>query len=268
MNAAFDAERFETLARGLTLGRPCVVSAVTDSTNDDALAAARDGARHGALFVTEAQRQGRGRRGNVWHAASGEALLFSLVLRPELAAERAPALALVAGLAVRAAVAHELSAAGASARALVKWPNDVVVDGRKVAGILVESHVRGQALGAAVVGVGLNVGRMELPPDVEAKAVSLSALGAPVAREALLVRVLGELEARLARLERQELPLQGLIEELARHDALFGMRISVGELSGTGAGIDADGFLELLDGSGRTHKVCGGHVTLAEAPQN
>lgn len=261
MTAPFDGERFRALSASLTLGKPCVVTTLTDSTNDDALAAARRGAPHGALFVTDEQRKGRGRRGNTWHAPPGEALLFSVVLRPELAAERAACLSLVAGLAVRAAVAHALALASVAKTALVKWPNDVVVERKKVAGILVESQMRGDRLGAAVVGVGLNVGRLELPDDVAARATSLAALGAGVVREHLLTAVLTELAVRLGELERGETPLGGLVTELSAHDALVGEQVTVGGVTGTATGIDALGNLEVLDGAGRVHRVASGHVT-------
>ena len=75
MSAPFDSQRFTSLIGGLPLGRPLVLTSVTDSTNDDALAAAREGAPHGAVFVTEEQRRGRGRRGNAWYAAPG--LIFT-----------------------------------------------------------------------------------------------------------------------------------------------------------------------------------------------
>jgi BirA family biotin operon repressor/biotin-[acetyl-CoA-carboxylase] ligase len=266
MTVAFDGERFRSLLGTLTLGRECVVTALTDSTNDDALAAARAGARHGALFVTDEQRHGRGRRGNSWHAPPGEALLFSVVLRPELAPERASSLALVAGLAVRAAVANVLASAGAAPIAQVKWPNDVVVDRLKVAGVLVESQMRGEKLGAAVVGVGLNVGRVELPADVRARATSLAELGARVTREELLGAVLGELEVRLSRLERDASPLSALVTELSAYDALEGEHVVVGEVAGTASGIDTLGNLKVLDTRGVTHKLSSGHVTVKTWP--
>jgi BirA family biotin operon repressor/biotin-[acetyl-CoA-carboxylase] ligase len=265
MSAPFDAERFSEHARALALGRPLVATLKTGSTNDDALAAARDGAPHGALFVTEEQLAGRGRRGNTWLAPPGEGLLFSLVLRPPLRAERAPALALLAGLAVRAAVAVLLERAGSSARALVKWPNDVVIAGdkpRKLAGVLVESVVRGGQLGAVVVGVGLNVGRLGLPGELADTATSLEELGVTVARERLLADVMGAFEARLEKLESPENPLEALVSELACFDALFGSFVRVDDVLGTAAGIDGEGCLKVVDAAGRTKRIVSGHVTL------
>jgi len=262
MSSPFDVARFAAGVATLSLGRPLTLTAVTDSTNDDALAAARAGAPHGALFVTEEQRRGRGRRGNAWHAAPGEALLFSLVLRPAIPLERASSLALVAGLAVRAAVARGLTLAGITTRAEVKWPNDVLVGDKKVAGVLVESHVRGDTLGAVVVGVGLNVGRLSLPEEVAVHASSLLLLGATVPREELLVEILKELDVRLRGLGSKQIPWSSLAEELRAFDALQGKRVRVGTLEGTAVGVDAFGNLELLDAARVTHKVTSGHVTL------
>ncbi len=265
MSTAFDGERFLALVHGLSLGRPLLTTAVTDSTNDDALLAAREGAPHGALFVTDAQRRGRGRRGNTWHATPGEALLFSLVLRPNLPAERAPCLALVAGLAVRAAVSEALHEAGATCSVLVKWPNDVVVADRKLAGVLVETQMSGEKLGAVVLGVGLNVGRLELPEPIAAQATTLAALGATASREALLAGVLHALETRLETLQNPEIPLKSLLSELVAHDALRGRLVSVGELHGVANGIDAAGNLEITDRAGHVHRVRSGHVELRRA---
>ena len=265
MTRAFDAERFRALTRGLTLGEPLVTTRETGSTNDDALAAARTGAPHGALWVTDEQRAGRGRRGNTWLAAPGAGLLFSIVIRPNVALEQAPALALLAGLAVRSAVDERLRAAGADQAVLVKWPNDILVGGKKLAGILVESQIRGLELGAVVVGVGLNVGRMSLPSELENVATSLDTLGVTSSREELLASVLAALEGRLAALESPEMPLLAVTAELGRYDALKGRNIAVGELVGVGAGIDAKGHLALLDGSGVTHRVGAGHVVFRDA---
>ncbi len=265
MSAPFDAERFREHARALALGRPLVATLQTGSTNDDALAAARDGAPHGAVFVTEEQLAGRGRRGNTWLAAPGEGLLFSLLLRPALPPERAPTLALLAGLAVRAAVAVLLERAGSNARALVKWPNDVVIAGdkpRKLAGILVESVVRGADLSAVVVGVGLNVGRVGLPSELAETATSLALLGVTVTHERLLADVLDAVEARLEKLESPENPLEALVSELACFDALLGARVRVDDVLGTAAGIDGEGCLKVVDAAGRTKRIVSGHVTL------
>ncbi|HSU38270.1 MAG TPA: biotin--[acetyl-CoA-carboxylase] ligase [Polyangiaceae bacterium] len=267
MSRPFDAQRFGALSEKLTLGRPLVATLATGSTNDDALAAARDGAPHGALFVTEEQSRGRGRRGSRWLAARGEGLLFSLVLRPTLSAERAPLLALLTGLAVRDVVSALLVSASVNRAALVKWPNDVVIAGdelEKLAGILVESQVRGSALASAVVGVGLNVGRLELPGDLRPTPTSLARLGISVEREELLAKILERIEARLRALENHAAPFDVLAAELSAVDALRGRNLRVENLCGRGAGIDAGGYLCIMDEARVTHRVGSGHVELLE----
>jgi BirA family biotin operon repressor/biotin-[acetyl-CoA-carboxylase] ligase len=162
------------------------VVAETGSTNSDLLAEARAGRGEGAVLVAEAQSAGRGRLGRRWVSQPGGALTFSVLLRP---AAVPPAnrgwLPLLAGVAVASAVRAE-TAIGAS----LKWPNDVQVNGAKLAGILAE-----QAGDAIVVGVGLNVsaGRDELPV---ATATSLALEGADTSAGRLLVGVLGELAGR------------------------------------------------------------------------
>jgi BirA family transcriptional regulator, biotin operon repressor / biotin---[acetyl-CoA-carboxylase] ligase len=250
---AFEAER---RARGLTLGQPASWPETTESTNDDALLATKAGAQHGALFGAETQLRGRGRRGSAWHSEPGAGLWFSVLLRPQLAADVAPALSLCAGLAVRAAVASR-----SAAQVAVKWPNDVLAGGRKIAGILIESQVIGQQLSGVVVGIGLNVEQRAFPEELAELATSLALLGATErAREVLLVDVLGGLEARVARLEAAG--VTGISEELRQYDALMGRRLRIADQEGIGAGIDEAGHLLVRTDAGLVEAVSSGHVQL------
>ncbi|MBM4362120.1 MAG: biotin--[acetyl-CoA-carboxylase] ligase [Deltaproteobacteria bacterium] len=254
----FDTGRFSRLraARGLSLGEPIAAVGSTDSTNDDALEAARAGAPHGALFVADEQRAGRGRRGHRWTSPPGVNLTASLLLRPTLPPERLGALPLVVGLAVRA-----LSARHVSSPLVVKWPNDVLAGSRKLAGVLVEARLDGAHIDALVVGVGLNLGMRDLPPEIAEIATSLALLGAaPLGREEALVELLAELEPRLAAFERGG--LEPLLDELRAHDGLLGARVIVGDVSGVAAGIDADGALLLEQPGGEIARVTSGTVQL------
>jgi BirA family biotin operon repressor/biotin-[acetyl-CoA-carboxylase] ligase len=255
----FDLGLFETerARRRLRLGSPVSWPEQTESTNDDALAAAKKGALHGALFGAETQTRGRGRRGSDWHSTPGAGLWFSLLLRPRLRAEVAPLVALCAGLSVR-----EVVAARASASVLVKWPNDVLADGLKVAGVLVESQVSGQQVSSVVVGIGLNVEQLEFPPELGGVATSLALLEASRReREPLLAGLLGALELRLGMLEIGN--VGGILAELRNHDALLDRRLCVDDLAGTGAGIDDAGRLLLRLPSGELRPIISGHVTFA-----
>ncbi|MBV9004457.1 MAG: biotin--[acetyl-CoA-carboxylase] ligase, partial [Solirubrobacterales bacterium] len=165
----------------MSLGSPRVHFRVVDSTNERARELAERGAPHGTLVTAAEQAAGRGRQGRTWNAPRGRAILCSLVLHkvPRL-------LPLAAGVAVA-------EVAGADAR--VKWPNDVLVDGRKVAGILVEGRPQE---GWAVLGIGINVAVRpeELPPELRDRAGTLGL--EPDAIEPLLARLLGSLEHWIA----------------------------------------------------------------------
>jgi BirA family biotin operon repressor/biotin-[acetyl-CoA-carboxylase] ligase len=256
----FDAARFRALvpADVLGLGRELHSSDITDSTNDDAFAAAARGAPDGAVFVSEAQRAGRGRRGNTWLSTAGEGLLFSVLVRRRFPAECAGLVPLATGLAVREAVVRRLLSAGSSVTPLLKWPNDVLADGHKLAGVLVESRVRGQEDPVTVVGVGLNLG--SLPGEIGAFATSLAVLGVPDEnREGLLRDLLDEMTRRFGDLAEQGGQAR-LVLELNRHDGLRGRRVSVGGVVGVASGIDPSGALLITDERGGVHPLRSGHV--------
>jgi BirA family biotin operon repressor/biotin-[acetyl-CoA-carboxylase] ligase len=212
------------------LGRPRLHLRSTTSTNDRARALAQGGAPHGTLVTAGEQHAGRGRQGRTWSAPPGRALLLSLVLRDPPAL-----LPLAAGLAV-AEVAGPAS--------LVKWPNDVLVDGRKVAGILAEGR---PDEGWAVLGIGINVALRidELPPELHDTAGTLGL--APVELEPTLARLMDVLEGALA------LDTSALLDAYRARDALRGREVSWSGGRGTAVGIDGAGRLvvELADG-GRT----------------
>jgi BirA family biotin operon repressor/biotin-[acetyl-CoA-carboxylase] ligase len=212
------------------LGRPRVHFRATTSTNDRARALAARGAPHGTLVTADAQTAGRGRQGRTWTAPPGRALLLSLLLRAY-----DPLLPLRAGLAV----------ADLCPDALVKWPNDVLVDGRKLAGILVETRPQD---GWAVLGIGVNVAvdPAELPPELRATAATLGR--PPRALEPTLDELLDHLRARLAE------PPERVLDALRARDALHGRPVRWTGGAGTGAGIDAAGALlvRLPDGALRT----------------
>jgi BirA family biotin operon repressor/biotin-[acetyl-CoA-carboxylase] ligase len=223
-----------------TLGRPRLHLRATTSTNDRARALAQGGAPHGTLVTADEQHAGRGRQGRTWSAPPRRALLLSLVLRDPPAL-----LPLAAALAVA-------EIAGPEAR--IKWPNDVLVEDRKVAGILAEGR---QHEGWAVLGIGVNVALRvdELPPELHATAGTLGLT--PADLEPTLERLLAALERALA------LADAALLEAYKRRDALRGQEIAWAGGRGTAAGVDAAGRLvvELADG-GRT-ALSAGEVHLA-----
>ncbi len=221
------------------LGRPRLHLRETDSTNERARELAETGAPHGTLVTAAAQTAGRGRQGRRWEAPAGSALLCSLLVR-----RFDDLLSLRAGLAV---------ADVAGSDALVKWPNDILVHGRKVAGVLVEGRPQD---GWAIVGIGVNV------------AVDVAALGAGVseragtlgrprsALEPALAELLGALERWLGA------PAEEALDALRARDALLGHAVSWGGGSGVGAGIDASGALRVRVASGEVEVLSAGEVHL------
>lgn len=258
---AFDPRLFEERrrARGAGYGHDFRYAAQTGSTNDDALAAARAGAAHGSVFLADHQTQGRGRRGKAWVAARGHDLLFSILVRPaEAATSVVSALTLAIGLAVRDALAPHSTLPLA-----VKWPNDVLAGGRKLAGILCEGQFDGARMNAVVIGVGINVFEAGLPGELEGQVACLERLredAAGLERESVLAEVLAAIEARLAVF--LELGFAPLLADFSRHDALAGTRVEVSgssPLVGTARGVDAEGRL-LVESDGLLVPVVSGTV--------
>jgi BirA family transcriptional regulator, biotin operon repressor / biotin---[acetyl-CoA-carboxylase] ligase len=255
----FDARRFSELRalRGLSFGAPLVYQAATGSTNDDALAAARTGAPSGSLFVADYQWKGRGRRGKSWSAASGESLLFSILVRPESPGP-INAVTLAVGLGVRAALEPY-----SSEPLRVKWPNDVLAGARKLAGVLCEGQFHGTRLDVLVIGVGINVTEQAFPAELEGGAVSLAMLASGASlleREPLLLDVLAGIEARVTACLAGG--LEALRSEFSERDALLGAHVSVSgaaPVTGVARGIDAEGRL-LLETDGVVVPVTSGTV--------
>jgi BirA family transcriptional regulator, biotin operon repressor / biotin---[acetyl-CoA-carboxylase] ligase len=209
------------------LGRPRVHFRVTDSTNARARELAGRGAPHGTLVTAAEQSEGRGRQGRTWSAAAGRALLCSIVIRDPMRL-----LPLAAGATVADVVGP---------KAQIKWPNDVLVSGRKVAGILVEGRPQE---GWAVVGIGLNVALRadDFPPEVRDTAGTLGL--EPDAIEPVLEALLGRLGRWLSA------PDGSLLRVVRDRDALRGREIRWSDGQGVGAGIDDDGGLLVATDAG------------------
>jgi BirA family biotin operon repressor/biotin-[acetyl-CoA-carboxylase] ligase len=206
-----------------------------DSTQAVAFALAESGAADGSAVVADSQRAGRGRRDRRWVDEPGQSLLTSIILRPRLLPATWPLLSLAAAVAVARAVRW---LAGVEAR--LKWPNDVVVGGRKLAGILLESRTGEGAV--VVVGIGINVGQHRWPPDLEGRAISVQeASGRAIDREALRVAVIEELALWRGRLEGEGVaPVRA--EWLALSDTI-GRTVSVDGVRGVAVDLDATGAL-------------------------
>jgi BirA family biotin operon repressor/biotin-[acetyl-CoA-carboxylase] ligase len=216
----------------------------TDSTNARARLLAQAGVPHGTLVTASRQTAGRGRQGRTWSAPAGQALLVSLVLR-----EPPRLLPLAAAVAV-ASVAGE--------RTRIKWPNDVLLERRKVAGILVEGRPQESW---AILGIGLNVAvRVEdLPAELHQLAGTLGL--EPDQLEPTLARLLSALEDWLAA------PAEQVLEAWRARDALLGERLSWTGGSGVGAGIDGEGRLVVTRDDGTRATLDAGEVHLGGEQQ-
>jgi BirA family biotin operon repressor/biotin-[acetyl-CoA-carboxylase] ligase len=230
-----------------------------DSTQRLARELARAGAEEGTCVIAEAQSAGRGRLGRTWHSPPGTNLYCSVVLRPPLAPAAVPQLALVAGVAVAAAVAETTTLP-----AEIKWPNDVLVGGRKVAGILTELEAELERVRFVIVGIGVNLNTTAFPAELADRATSLAlAIGRPVDRAAFTGRLLAALEERYGRF------LAGgfaaVRAEWEARSALTGRTVRVqgpeGAVAGRVLGVDDAGALRLLTAAGE-QRIVAGEVTL------
>lgn len=223
-------------ATSVRVGRPRVHHRSTDSTNARARELAASGAPHGTLVTADEQSAGRGRSGRTWSAAPGSAILMSLLLRG--LGERHAMLPLAAAVAVCEACDDV-----AGIECSIKWPNDVWVDRRKLAGILIEGRPQE---GWAVVGIGLNVSTAadEFPAELRESATSLAIAAAAPDRESLLTRLLERIAAWI------DAPATVVLDAWRRRDALAGRELRWQDGAGIARGIDDRGSLVVETESG------------------
>jgi BirA family transcriptional regulator, biotin operon repressor / biotin---[acetyl-CoA-carboxylase] ligase len=253
--------RAEIEARLMTrfVGRNLEGHETIDSTNTRAVELARQGAPEGTLVLAEAQSAGRGRMGRRWVAPAGSSLLMTLILRPKLAPCQAQRATMVCSLAALEAI-HRVTGLVAQ----VKWPNDIVLNGKKLGGILTELELCGDELVFVVVGHGLNVNLdpAAIPEALVPPTSLMAEAGHPVAREGLLAALLLAIEARLDRMAGGWSPH----EEWRGHLATLGQPVRVGTaeevIEGLAEDVDPDGALLVRTADGALRRVLAGDVTL------
>jgi BirA family biotin operon repressor/biotin-[acetyl-CoA-carboxylase] ligase len=252
-----DAVRSALRRRGCQLGEPLRVVAETTSTNDDVRALAQAGAGHGAVVIADSQSAGRGRGGKRWHSPAGENLYLSMLLRPSMSPERVPGLTLAVGVELADWVAGRLPG---EAQVALKWPNDVYLAGRKLAGILAEAVGRGDGVSAVVMGIGLNVATRSFPGELP-QATSLALAGDTDLDRVRIAADLVELVGRACR-NLEQLGLAPVLPRLQRRDMLAGRRVAVGDRRGEAVGFDERGCLLLRGDDGVVQPVIAGEVRL------
>ena len=240
-----------TPACGNPLAREILTFEETASTNDVAARLGREGHAGGLLVFAERQNAGRGRFGRRWDSAPHAGLWFSLLLRPAFATPLWVRLTTWAGVCVAAAVEH-----ATGLRTQVKWPNDVLIGGKKIAGILTECSSDAAGRMFAIIGIGLNVNHDAMPADIANRAASLRMLtGRTIDRSALAAAIVAELAARLPDVDTA---FDRILAEAARRSSILGkwIRLDAADLSfeGRAESLDSEGnlLLRLADGTLRT----------------
>jgi len=255
-------EAIRSRLTGRIIGRRLRVLAEIGSTNDAAMAAGHAGEPEGLAILADRQTSGRGRRGRSWASLPGVGIWTSILLRPPVSPLQAPLLTLMAGLATADAIASV-----ARVEPLMKWPNDLLLDGRKVVGILTEMTTTGQRIGHVAIGIGINVhqGREDFPESVRETATSIDlAAGCRVER--------GEVAATLYdSLDRWYAAACGdgtsMILQAARaRTSTLGKPVTVdtgeAQWQGTAVDLDEDGALLVLDSRGAVQRVLAADVSI------
>jgi BirA family biotin operon repressor/biotin-[acetyl-CoA-carboxylase] ligase len=236
-----------------------------DSTNIYARQLAENGAREGEIVIAEAQTQGRGRLGRRWQSPPFANLYFSVILRPQLPPAHAPQITLMAAVALAETVESFIRQSST-----IKWPNDILVGGKKLAGILTEAACDSERLHYVILGVGVNLNYRlaAMPDEIRARATSVAELnGKSVSRESFLRRLIHDLDRCYGELE--EAGFSSLAPRWEAHFGLRGQRVRVENfdqnVTGWARGIDRDGALLVEDELGAVKRVIAGDVIPLES---
>lgn len=236
-----------------------------DSTNKKAKELAQSGCPHGTLVTADAQVAGIGRRGRSWSSEKGAGIYMSMVLRPEVETDKAAMLTLVAAMAVEQAVKQIINKLGADATAMIKWPNDIVLQKKKLSGILTELGLIGTAIDYVIVGIGINVNNKQFPEEIAQTATSLCLeLGADIDKEMLITEVWEQFAVYYEQfLQTEDLSLfqeeyEGL---LVNREEQVKVLDPLGEYIGVARGITKTGEL-IVDTDAGVRYVSGGEVSV------
>ena len=261
---ALDLERVRARLESNRLGIRFHYFSELDSTNSQARQLAEEGAAEGEVVLAESQTQGRGRRGRRWESPPLVNLYLSVILRPKLAPVHASQITLMAAVALAETVGCFIARPPA-----IKWPNDILVDGKKLAGILAEAACDAQRVEYVILGIGLNLNYRirEMPEALRERATSIADLTAKsVARETVLVRLIQDLDRCYGELVESGFERLRLRWEqcFAWRDRNVSAEVDGRSVVGRAAGIDAEGALIIVDAAGHRHRVIAGDVVLLD----
>jgi BirA family biotin operon repressor/biotin-[acetyl-CoA-carboxylase] ligase len=247
------------LAANRVVGRDIQVFQQTSSTNDVVDKLARDGVAEGVVVFAESQTKGRGRLGRKWVSPAGQGLWFSVLLRPALAPGAVTQITIAAATAVARAIKSETSLAPQ-----IKWPNDILLRGKKAVGILTELNAELDRVRYVILGIGVDVNVTGFPHELIGCATSLALeAGKPFHRASIAAAILRELDIDYGRLTRGE--FSAVAEEWERQCITLGKRVTVDfgarKMSGRAESLDADGALLFRGEHGHLERVIGGDVT-------
>lgn len=244
------------------LGRYVIHYTQVGSTQDIAKEMVSKRVPHGTLIIAEAQTKGRGRLGRIWLSPEGQGLYFSLILRPQISPIHAPKLTLMAGVAIARTI--ELTT---SIKSQIKWPNDILISGRKVAGILNEIDAEMDKINAIILGIGININQntASFPKELRNEVTSLKLeVGSEISRLEILQALLVELENLCEVLKDGNFPY--ILGAWRKMDITLGSQVKAvlidREISGKAIDIDQDGALLLKDRKGDIYRLLSGDLTL------
>jgi BirA family biotin operon repressor/biotin-[acetyl-CoA-carboxylase] ligase len=244
------------------IGRDLRVFEQTTSTNDVVEKLARDGVREGVVVFAESQTQGRGRLGRKWVSPAHQGLWFSILLRPDFRPQMATQLTVASATALRRAIELQTGLAPE-----IKWPNDILLGGKKLAGILTELSAELDRVRYVILGIGVdvNLAATEFPADLRKTATSLRIeTGRPVSRSELAVHILRELDRDYARVCAGQ--FTRVADEWEAHCSTIGREVTVQlgtrRVRGCVESLDDDGALLLRSEHGHLERITGGDVTL------
>ena len=256
-----DIEKIREYTKCKWMAKEVVLLEETGSTNVEAARLAQQGRDHGTVVIADRQTCGKGRRGRSWHTPGNTSIAMSFLLKPQLEAEYASMLTLVQAMAVAEAV-EEVTAL----KSQIKWPNDILINEKKVCGILTEMNLNGSEIASVIIGTGINVNQESFPEEIREIATSLKKeSGEEQCREKLV----GVLCKKFEQYYEQFLTtkdLSGIVEEYNARLVSAGRSVRVldpkGEYTGEAMGINAQGELQVRQDNGNVINVYAGEVSV------
>lgn len=254
------AEEVESLLDTEWAGKPVVYYPETDSTNIRIRHLGDEGAPHGTLAVADRQTAGRGRRGRTWESLGGSCIYMSILLRPDLAPEKAPMLTLVMACGVAEGIMD-----CADVKVQIKWPNDIIVSGKKLAGILTEMSTQVDYINHVTVGVGINVNVQNFPEEIQTATSLLSETGTQTKRAPVIAAVMKHFEENY-KIFMQTEDMSGLMEKYSSLLVNQGREVLIlekdAEYKAYAEGINQKGELVVRREDGTVENICAGEVSV------